>query len=373
MPSHIVIPRPNEEVAPSATLGMRPFDFQWDDYQWLNLLPEDTFYALWLRVPSTPGSIPMDLEPGHRLYVVTFHYEHIDTVWLLDQCQRIKEPIIVLGDGSDYDFPWPSNVHFYNFYSWHIFFEQIMAWFPDRRPRDVKYKVSAVCNRITQSKLLVTTALLENFERADLLIKLGTWLEEKNVHHRQHTGNKKLDDLSDVFFSRYFGQEMLIDDFSDKTHNFQRRNSDPWQPLYLESAIHLTNESYHYSHMIDPVGPCTRPGPYFSEKTFKCLLAGCPFLSVGQFDSYRHLQQLGLKFDYGAIDLSWDQDPGNLSRLSSLIDAIIALDEHTIGDLVAMTQDSSQHNQDLIWSGEFSRTCRAHNEKVAQGILQKFS
>lgn len=367
-----IIPNHPEEITPPTLLGTRPFPVQWEDYEWFNDLPSNTYFALWLRNPSRSNS-EIKLPPGHDLYLVTFHYEYLDCEWLMAQAREITQPIIVLNDGSSYNFPWPSHVHFFNFYSWHIHLDKIMTWFPERKPRNLKYKISAVCNRITQSKLMVTTALLENFPRQELLIKLGTWMEMKNVHHRQPCGNQRLDELSDIFFEKYYGQEISIDDFENATHNYQRINSQPWQPLYLESAMHFTNQSYPYSHMIDSFGSYTRPGPCIDEKTFKCLLAETPFISVSQFDVYEQLKKLGLQFDYGAIDLSWDKDPGNLSRLCSIIDTILSLREYTISDLDEMTKISSKHNSEQIWSGEFSRRCRRHNQQIVQQVIEQFA
>lgn len=362
-----------QEIAPATVLGTLPFPLHWTDYEWFNELPPDTYFALWIRVPSTAMQ-PCDLPRGHSLYVVSFHYEHVDCVWLIKQLEHISAPIIILNDGSSYDYPWPSNVYFYNFYSWHIHLEQIMSWYPDRQKRNLKYKISAVCNRITQSKMLVATALLENFPRHELLIKLSSWLEEKNVHFRQPTGVEKIDALSDIFYEKYLGQEIRIDDFDYKgTGGHQLTQSNPWQPLYLESAIHFTNQSYHYSLMKDQLGTGTRPGPTIDEKTFKCLLSATPFISVAQFDVYNQLSKLGLKFDYGQIDLDWDQDPGNLSRLCSIIDLIVDLKNYTIEDLDNMTKISSEHNADWIWSGDFSRVCRRHNQTIAQNIIKTFA
>ena len=366
-----IIPNPKEEIAPATLLGTMPFPVTWSDYEWFNELPKNTYFALWLRNPSQSNK-QIQLPTGHDLYVVTFHYEHLDCEWVMDQASRITQPIIVLNDGSTYDFPWPDNVHFYNIYSWHNYFDQIMTWFPQRQKRNLKYKISAVCNRITQSKLLVTTALLENFPQQDLLIKLGAWLEEKNVHHRKHCGNAILDQLSDIFFAKYYGKEIQIDDFKDATHNFHRVNGNPWQPLYIESAIHITNESYHYSYMNDGFGNYIRPGPMLSEKTFKCLLAQTPFISAGQFDVYDQLAKLGLIFDYGPIDLTWDRDPGNLSRISKTIESVLCLKDYDLNEIDIMTKNSSAHNAEYIWSGAFFATCRSHNQAQAEIILSKF-
>jgi hypothetical protein len=358
------------DIAPSTVLGFRPFPLPWAEMNWLQELPKNTYFALWLKLPSVNSSVK--LPPGHNLYVISFHSEHFDLNWLLEQTKKINSPIIVLNDGGYYDSPLPPNVYFFNYYSWHQHLNTMMSWFPDRHTRQVKYKVSAVCNRITQSKMLIFTAIMKYLDQNDCMIKLGNWLEEKNVHYRQPTNVALLDELSDIFFNQYFGKTIEIDGFTNETHNVQRKNSNPWQPLYTQAALHFTNETYHYSLMQNEQRHSINPGPAYSEKTFKCLIAGTPFIAVGQFDSYRFLKELGLKFDYGDIDLSWDNDPGNLSRIEGIINMIKSISEYNIADIEHMTGNSTQHNTDFIWSGDFYNKCQTHNNIIANTVITQF-
>ena len=362
----------NRDVMPLPVFGQLPILIEWPELNWINDLPKDTYVALWVRIPSLCYP-PVNLPLGHSLYVVTFHQEHFDLEWIITQSKRIDAPIVILNDGSCYNFPFSSNVHFFNYYSWHYHMEQMMSWFPIRQPKQVKYKISAICNRITQSKLLIFTALIEYHQQDNLLIKLGDWLEEKNVHFRQPTGVNELDQLSDIFFEKYYGQIIEIDDFNNKTDNYQKVNSNPWQPVYTESALHFTNESYHYSQMhTEEFGSILRPGPQYSEKTYKCLMAGIPFIAVSQFESYKYFKELGFTFDYGDIDLSWDNDPGNLTRLVSLINLIKSLVKYSIQDIENMTKNSTDHNTEHLWSGKFNQQCQLHNEQVANLVISKF-
>jgi hypothetical protein len=351
---------------PPEYFGTTPNTDFWDEMHWIKDLPKDTFFSLWLKIPPE-----QDLPPGHPLYLIAHLDEPIDVDWLARQVANISQPIIVLNDGSVYDFPLPQNVYFYQYHSWHYHMNKIMSWFPDRKSREIKFKASAVCHRITQSKMLVFTALMEHLDRDELLVKSSDWLEEKNVHYRQPTNVAELDQLSDIFFSKYIGTKITIDDFPVRG-NYQRINSDPWHPFYINSALHFTNESYHYSSMIDHHGSYTRPGPCLSEKTYKCLISGTPFISVAQFDVYRSFEALGFKFDYGPLDLLWDQIPGNLTRLLETINLIKQLPNYSTGDIVDFTKHSSEHNMHHVWSGEFSKLCRARNEQTADLILKKF-
>ncbi len=363
------VPKPRYTIMPDTIVGCDIFPVAWPEINWLQQLPKNTYFALWANEYYPPPELPI----GHSLYVVTFHQERFDTDWLLSQATKIDAPIIVLNDGGVYDFPFPPNVHFFPYYSWHYHMQKIMEWFPDRQPRNVKYKISNVCNRITHSKMLIFSALMEYHSRDQLLMILGDWLEERSVHFRQPTGITELDNLADVFYQKYLGTTIRIDDFDNSRHNIQQINSNPWQPLYLETALHFSSESINYSLMHKNGQDVIIPGPQFSEKTYKCLVSGTPFIPVGQFECYRYFEELGMKFDYGDIDLSWDKDPGNLTRLVSLVNLIKSLRDFSIADIVSMTKESTLHNFDHLWSGEFDRRCRQHNQQIADQIITKFA
>lgn len=354
-----------KQIMPPEYFGTKPV-IEWDEMQWINLLPKNTYFALWLKNP-----VRRDLPSGYDLYLIAFLDEPVDVDWLAKQVAKISQPIVVLDDGDFYDFPLPNNVHCFQYHSWHYQIDKIISWFPVQQPRDIKFKASAVCNRITQSKMIIFTALMEFLKQKELLVKLSNWIEEENVHSQQPTGIAELDKLSNIFYKKYLGTTISVDDFSDK-HNHPRINSNPWQSFYLNSAIHFTNESYHYSYMIDGHGCYTRPGPYLSEKTHKCLISGTPFVSVAQFDVYRSLENLGFRFDYGPLNLDWDSDAGNLSRMMGIIDLIKQLSQYSISDIVDFTKYSSNHNADHIWSGKFFKQCCLGNEQTADLVLKMF-
>jgi hypothetical protein len=210
---------------PNDVYGRPNFPFEWNELDWLQDLPNDTYFAISPSLPSiTPR--PIDLPRGHSLYVITFHQERFDSDWIEKQVTRINDaPIIILSDGSVYNFSLPSNVHFYTFHSWHYHLDKIMKLFPDRQSRtNIKYKASNICNRVTQYKMLIFTALMQYLDRQDLLIKLGDWIEEKNVHAWQPTGNKLLDELTNIFRQCYQGTTIEIDQFDNTKMGFISRS-----------------------------------------------------------------------------------------------------------------------------------------------------
>lgn len=333
--------------------------------EWLQNLPASTYFSLWT------GWHEFDLPLGYNLYVVSFHLETVSVEWVNRQAQRVDAPIILLSDLNYYDYPFESNVHPYTYYLWHYQTKQIVQWFPKTVPKNIKYKASAFCNRITQSKMLIFTALSEQLG-SSCLLKLDDWLEEKNIHWRAKTGDEKLDQLAEVFWSKYWGQKFIIDDFTNNTHNYQRYTSDPYSRAYNEAVINFTNESFHYSYYQTEHINFTYPGPFLTEKTLKCIAGGTPFIAVGQFDTYGTLERLGFQFKYDGLDLSWDQDPGNLTRLTAIVDLISTLSKIEISDLVRATDASSKYNQEYVMSGDFFARCEQHNQIVIEKILSKF-
>jgi len=330
-------------------------------YEWIHKLPDKKIYFALFQ-----GWYKQDLPQGYDHYIVSFHLEAVDLNWLKQQ--QVNGPIFVLFDGQDYDLNMPG-VYFVPFFYWHHQLNTMIEWFGLRKQSKLPtYKFSAVCNRISQSKVWITTKLLED-ARPFSLIVLNSWLEGKNVHNWQLSGNKALDYLTQKFQDVYLGKKIKIDDFDNDTQNAQSITGTPWQPLYQDCAVNFTNESFHYSGMVDHDQEYIWPGPFLTEKTFKCLLGATAFVPVGQFATYKTLKDLGFCFDYG-FDISWDNDPGNLSRAQSIVELIDYLNQFTANQLMNMTRSSSEFNQNHIASKKFFNLCQQKNSEAIEKLCQ---
>ena len=334
-------------------------------YEWLHKVdsPQKVWISLWEDWQTT-----YDLPQGYDSYIMSWHNEAINLDRVKQQCQKVDGDIFVLYDGSFYD-THIEGVTFCRYLEWHTVCKKIHAWYPDRNhDRNPTHKFSAICNRLTQSKVWTVTKLLET-AASDSIIKLGSWLEGKNVHDWQLTGNHTLDQFTTLFRSKYLNHKINIDAFDNDRDNDQRHTSDPWQYYVQHAAINFTNESFHYSYMTRPDGSSfIYPGPFLTEKTWKCLVGECPIVAVGQFETYRHLEDLGLVFDYG-INLGYDRDPGNLTRMEGIIEVIDTLQYMTVGDIAAATTRASAHNRDWIIHGGFSQKCQAYNQITIDQLL----
>lgn len=327
-------------------------------YEWTEKFTnKKIFYALF------QGHQTQDLPMDYDFYVVSFHLEAVDLNWI--KRQNVVGKIIVLFDGYDYELNLP-NIYFVSFFYWHYQMELMLSWFGVQQKQKPYYKFSAVCNRITQSKVWIVTKLLET-AKSESLIVLNNWLEEKSVHHWQPTGNVVLDDLTQKFQKTYLGQQIKIDEFDNGTQNRQSITANPWQPLYQDCAIHFTNESFHYSQMYENHQLYTWPGPFLTEKTLKCILGATAFIPVGQFQTFKILKDLGFKFDYD-FDISWDDQAGNFDRACGVIDLIDWLNQFDVEQLVSLTQSSADYNQAHVLSKNFFKRCNEKNLEAIEKI-----
>ena len=342
--------------------GIAP-DCQIPKMEWIKQFGKNTYCALWQRWPGCNDV--HNLPDGYDLYIVSFHLEPVDVPWLWKQ-SKIDAPIIVLSDNTLYNCPLPDNVKPYVFYWWHEQLALINKWFPKKIDKNITHQFSAICNRISQSKLLVTTALLESDSKC--MIKLSKW---QGTSYNHKTGNKKLDNLFDIFYNKWYGNEIKLEDTGKGFHNEQRYTSNPWTDVYQRCALHFTNESFHYSLQHDELGVYVYPGPFITEKTLKCLAGATGFIPVGQFETYKALQDVGFKFDY-EFDTSFDNDAGNITRLESIVNLVEQLSTWTKDDLFAATEQSSKYNQEYVSSQDFYKFCAIHNNKTIENLCTKF-
>lgn len=346
---------------PSPWYGTPDKFLRFDVYPWVSLLPKDKkIYCCFWQTWDT-----IDLPPGYDFYIISYHIENVNLLWLNQQRSMVDGKFIVLFPGNLYGYEL-LNTDFITYNNWHLDIEKIISWHgvADTTPIK-KNKFSAVCNRTTQSKIWVTTKLLES-SSPSLILHNPYFLQDKNVHSWQKTGNTVLDNLTEIYLKKYKDMS-LTDDFDQ--YNYQIKNSNPWQPLYTDTALHFTNGSFHYSHMEGPGENYLYPGPDIDEKILKCLVAGIPFVACGQFEIYKTLSKLGLEFDYG-FDLSWDSDPRNLDRFQKICELIDDLDDIPTDELTAMTKKSTAHNKEFVCKKGFFSKCQ---QKIKLAVKKIFA
>jgi hypothetical protein len=225
--------------------------------------------------------------------------------------------------------------------------------------KNIQYKASALTNRVTQSKAIVFAALKHYLDKDCVASLHHNLYGEKNVHSWQPSGNDTCDFFQEQFQTQWLHEKLQLpqDDGIEGSYN---------NTAYQQAALNFTQESYHYSFTMQNGRSFCQPGPFITEKTWKSILSSTAFISVGQAYVYQWLQSLGLKFDYGPLDLGFDQDPGNLTRIEKIVKLIKSLQAWSAQDLYEMTRLSTEYNAEYVNSKEFWDTCEHANRPLYQ-------
>lgn len=324
-------------------------------WPWIANLKNKNVY-LFLRANWKPnGDFPDSPPPGYEYYIThgdTYLFgfpEHISS--------QVDGKIIHLTGSIITDLFDTDRINYVSYNNMH----QRIARIPrtDNLVKDIQYKASALTNRVTQSKAIILAAL-RHYLGEDCLASLHHNLySSKNIHNWQLTGNQTCDKFL-LFFKNKLNHIQLKlpqDDGVEGSYN----NS-----AYRQSALNFTQETYHYSFTIQNGRSFCQPGPFITEKTWKSLLSSTAFISVGQAYVYRWLKSLGLKFDYGPLNLEFDEDPGNLTRLEKIVLLIESLQSWSAQDLYEMTRVSTEYNAQYVQSSEFWQICEDTNQSVYQ-------
>lgn len=342
-----------------------------DEYAWLKEFGCKSYAALYQDWTSTQKDLPI----GFDLYVVTFHVESVNLNWIKKQSDRLKVPIVVLSDGQWYDCK-IKGATFYSYFYWHRQIDRLLEWYPNPNTatKRITKKASGICYRLNLNKALVVMSLLTSLGPDDSIVSFGDWIDEDLLAY-QDTGWPKIDNTIKYFRDHHQGTRLELELPQKQLLNsldtyYQDIASDYHIPAYENCALNFTNESFTHSLMHHPQGNYIHPGPLLTEKTFKCLVSATAFIPTGQFETYRTLEKLGLKFDYG-LDISWDLDSGNLSRMTSVIDLIESLKNIDAQDIYLRTLTSTQHNQEMMF-GEIQKRCRSMNDLTKQSVLADF-
>jgi len=337
-------------------------------YNWINLLPDNK--SVYLSLFKThPISYNYNLPLNYDVYVVSFHLEAVDINWIKSQVSRVNSEIIVLFDGKSNNYTLP-RVRFLSYYYWHIQLHLMTEWFgrPQNTTKKITHKASAFCNRITNAKLIVFTALAEYIGTENSMLVLNNrTLEKDNVYDDEENIPKIIKTLSNKFFTEYYGNKYTVDNFTDDL-NQQKHTANPFHPAYQNCALHFTNESFDTSDIFKS-SLYLHPGPFITEKTLKCLLGGTAFIPVGQFDTYGELKRVGFKFDYN-LDTSFDSIEQDTDRLVAIVELIKTLQNVSMDELYKGTCESSEFNVAYVNSGEFYKECEELNQYTINEVME---
>jgi hypothetical protein len=301
-----------------------------------------------------------DLPITYQRYFFSFHTEYIDVPWVIEQARRVyPTPILLV---TDYDIEknlvWPDNITTCKYITLHKQLDEAIR--EHGIATEIKkplYKISSLSYRVSQYKKFITAYLLQHFNHSDMILTYHNSVVKLEDHHEYPDGYPALDQLELASLTK------TLINFEDDTEsiNISPVLNASWQfAPYRDAWINLTNESWHYSKTIFDNCEFYYPGPLLTEKTFKPLLAGRPFLVVGQCNTYKTLKELGLSVDFG-FDVGYDQDPGDLSRIISIFSTVDYIQNTSIDYLFETGLDAVRHNLNYIKNKDLFVHCERSN------------
>jgi hypothetical protein len=87
------------------------------------------------------------------------------------------------------------------------------------------------------------------------------------------------------------------------------------------------------------------PHTLCSEKIYKPILMGHPFIAVSNYKFYQHLKDRGYKTFDALIDESFDNIENNEDRLTSIVNSIDKLCQQDLDDFLAKAKPICEHNR----------------------------
>ena len=332
-------------------------------YPWIAELSNKNIWLSLCQNWKSNGEYPTLPPPGYEYYIVSgdsLMYGLADKI--ADTTKGIA--IQLSGPLIDSSFKNSSQVKYLPYTTYH---QQLngMPISSDPIKKNIQYKASALTSRVTQSKVIIFSALTSLLKEQDFVVSLHHKYDDsllRNVHHWEMSGNDICDRHTKNFIDNWLDKKITLnnDDQNELSYN---------NPAYQNSALNFTQESYHYSYMTNEGKSYIEPGPFLTEKTWKCLLSKTAFIPVGQVHSYNWLTQMGMKFDYGNLDLSFDEDPGNITRLEKIVHLIDDLNQWSANELYHMTEQSCEHNYDHIMNKSFWNSCEKFNQPTIELLI----
>lgn len=319
----------------------------------------DVFFALNIQ-KHLPDKIPVD---KFNKIIISYHTEYFNHTQLWEFFQSNPQCNFLFLTDSTVEDLWPSNVTAMRWITWgqqlKVAIEHHSISAGQHRP---KYKLSSLSNRHEFHKAAVTAFLLDQCPAEDMILSWNNWcpVEPYYKNASMYIPDNIQQHLAGKFQSV---QSIKLDEFK----NSPVLNGNWNHPAYIDCAINITNESVFNTQADVNNKIVSLPTPYLTEKTWKPLLAGRPFIPVGQAATLSSLQELGLSFDYG-LDLSFDSTTPDFDRITKIyncLEKILSMDAEQI---YSQTKSSTAHNLEHIRSGNFVGECNLVNQQTIEKI-----
>jgi len=154
--------------------------------------------------------------------------------------------------------------------------------------------------------------------------------------------------------------DQLLSGSLDRTIPFTNTPLGTWginNEAYQECQFNISAETAYYSHP-------KNVWQYLTEKTFKCLVSGTPFVVLGQKNSHQRLVDLGFQIPHINQVLNFDGvEDGD--RIYKFFEYIEWLNNNFDANHL---QQVAEFNYNYVY-GDFYKNCDFHNQQQAEKIV----
>jgi hypothetical protein len=138
---------------------------------------------------------------------------------------------------------------------------------------------------------------------------------------------------------------------SKKCHTFKH-----WDEKFMEidntnhgtNIFYLTDDILDINVFFNLVTETCHLDFFVSEKTYKPLLLGQPFICLGGVNQNNIIKSLGFKLYDEIFDYKFDMEPILENRVQGIIDNIIKLKDKDFNELYELIKDKIQYNRDRV-------------------------
>jgi hypothetical protein len=192
-----------------------------------------------------------------------------------------------------------------------------------------------------------TTGLLEHALWSNLDPSIGV-----GPLHRINTNTLSEDHTT--FPAHYLLPEYEVDRYQDRatklpdaiTHNLEAKNhlfKNEWGEIYLNARAYADT---YFSLVTETV--FDYPHSFRTEKIWKPIAIGHPFIAVSGQGYYRDLQNLGFKTFGHLIDESFDAIENNQQRIERIVEVVEDLCRQDLPAFITAAEEVCKYNQQLI-------------------------
>jgi len=176
-------------------------------------------------------------------------------------------------------------------------------------------------------------------------------LEQKDLLKNALWSDLSNNQYVDSRYEDFFGNKTANSTIGKTTHNTSWPDGLLNKKLYTDTYFSVVTETNY-----------DMPYQYFTEKIYKVLLMGHPFILVSGQNSYKFLHNAGYKTFGHLIDESFDVEQDMYARLNSIIDVINNLCNSDLESFLHAARSTCEHNRNIFLEKVAKSQLRNHKQ-----------